>query len=271
MPSGRLASTEGGGDGSFDALLHLIRRSRESEILWDRLRSALRAGDGEAALSVDSSRSALWEAAVRHSGMVLSSGEVAADALAKLAQAELLFYGGDEALDRWAPVITLPPFLSGMELPQGVLNTSEELERITASATHELILAAPFLDSGIAPLLKRAEALLNGGGRLLLVTRDVLDRSSRNAKVLARLRDLAPPAGRLQLAAWEENGLGIHMKVAVADSRLAYLGSANFTWGGLSDHAEMGVVIEGDGARVIRDLLVEIAHRVAARGTLQAR
>lgn len=52
----------------------------------------------------------------------------------------------------------------------------------------------------------------------------------------------------------------LHAKVIVADRKKAILGSANFSWGGMSSHYEIGVLIEGKDARTLSELVDEIAR-----------
>ena len=52
----------------------------------------------------------------------------------------------------------------------------------------------------------------------------------------------------------------LHAKVIVADRKKAILGSANFSWGGMSSHYEIGVLVEGKDARTLSELVDEIAR-----------
>jgi phosphatidylserine/phosphatidylglycerophosphate/cardiolipin synthase-like enzyme len=51
----------------------------------------------------------------------------------------------------------------------------------------------------------------------------------------------------------------LHAKVIVADRKKAILGSANFSWGGMSSHYEIGVLLEGKDAWTLSELVDEIA------------
>jgi phosphatidylserine/phosphatidylglycerophosphate/cardiolipin synthase-like enzyme len=48
--------------------------------------------------------------------------------------------------------------------------------------------------------------------------------------------------------------LGSHAKFCVADGRRAYVGSANLTGPGLSEHLEIGLLVHGKVAKQIEEL-----------------
>ncbi len=52
----------------------------------------------------------------------------------------------------------------------------------------------------------------------------------------------------------------LHAKVIVADRKKAVLGSANFSWGGMSAHYEIGVLLEGKDAWTLSKLVDEVAN-----------
>ena len=56
----------------------------------------------------------------------------------------------------------------------------------------------------------------------------------------------------------------LHAKVIVVDeyrdTAKAIVGSANFSWGGLANHYEVGVYVEGDEARTLGQMILEIAE-----------
>src|SRR5205807_1622687 len=51
----------------------------------------------------------------------------------------------------------------------------------------------------------------------------------------------------------DEERLGSHAKFCLADGTVAYVGSANLTGPGLSEHVELGLLVRGDIARQIWD------------------
>src|SRR5690606_3112589 len=120
---------------------------------------------------------------------------------------------------------------------------SQVLRRLVVSAEEELILAAPFLDTGVEGLFPAAAALVNEGGSCVVITRDLVVSGSkgRNRPVVDALRRQVNEPTRLRVEGWSGDGLGIHMKVVIADRKRCYIGSANLTYGGLERHVEVGV------------------------------
>jgi len=51
----------------------------------------------------------------------------------------------------------------------------------------------------------------------------------------------------------------LHAKVVVVDRKKAVLGSANFSWGGMASHYEIGVFLEGDEAWTLGKLVDDVA------------
>jgi len=52
----------------------------------------------------------------------------------------------------------------------------------------------------------------------------------------------------------------LHAKVVVVDREKAVLGSANFSWGGMSAHYEVGVLLEGPEAWTLSKLVDDVAN-----------
>lgn len=51
----------------------------------------------------------------------------------------------------------------------------------------------------------------------------------------------------------------LHAKVVVVDRKKAILGSANFSWGGMAAHYEIGIFLEGDEAWTLSKLVDNVA------------
>jgi phosphatidylserine/phosphatidylglycerophosphate/cardiolipin synthase-like enzyme len=115
--------------------------------------------------------------------------------------------------------------------------------------------AAPYLHVGFVGLLvPDVRRVVAAGGHVQLITRALSQvrpgGGGANSNAVALLRDAAADApGRLEVASWEEAGLGVHFKVVLAHRsdgvRVAYIGSSNLTPGGTLGHAEAGVLARG--------------------------
>jgi len=128
------------------------------------------------------------------------------------------------------------------------------LTTLIAQAQQALVLAAPFLqereglnrdplDGALIGALKRGVVVDLASTAAGL---DLLDRDKLRAAATGYIRFFQPSANYER-----PDRLGVHAKFCVADARHAYIGSANFTKRGLSEHLEMGVLVHGTIAKQV--------------------
>lgn len=138
------------------------------------------------------------------------------------------------------------------------------LTQLITEAERHIIIAAPFIQSGyglssgtlavaLQSALKRGVDVdvMSTGHSLQTIDRKQLIQNARG-----QLRFFLPAAHLVN-----DQQLGSHAKFCVADSKLAYVGSANLTGKGLFGQIEMGVLIRGAVAHQIEqfwDYAVEI-------------
>ncbi len=162
-------------------------------------------------------------------------------------------------------VVTAPePFGASLAYRARCRTTIGVLTQLIAEAERHVIIAAPFMQSGYGlssgTLADALRSALHRG-----VDVDVLS-TGQSLRTIDRAHLVQDAHGRLQFfqaAAHlaDEQQLGSHAKFCVADSELAYVGSANLTGRGLSGQVEMGVLIRGSVARQIEqfwDYAVEL-------------
>lgn len=256
----------------LEALAQLVAGTDDPVATCATLLAAADAGRADEIVSVLSGGDlSLVLPALRHGGILDEQ-----DAITQHARDQLLRLEGIVSLeagerDRWGPVMTVPAFLR-RSLPEGRLSeTLPALRQLVSSAGERLVMASPFLDSGFQNLIPAIVRFAGAGGEFLLITRELVDPASHNSEVVRELRNRCAGSRPPDVVSWEEEGLGLHMKAAVADSRRAYVGSANFTWGGMGSHAELGVLLEGPSVREIDRLLDVLADELRSRRRLQAR
>ncbi len=259
----------------LEPLAGLVETADEPATILARLDAAIAAGDiaGLPGLFPDPGIAA---SCLRYAGISDANGNPLPEAHDRLIELRTLM-ALQGARAQWVPVMTVPPFLR-RALPEGsVLETLSVFRRLATGASRRLVIASPFLDSGFATLVPAVARLVADGGHCLLITRDLLEEgpAGLNREVVNRLRSAVEDGGgevsRLEAVSWEEAGLGIHMKVLIADSRTAYVGSANLTWGGLGDHAEIGVYLEGPPVAEIERLIEAVATTLRERRGWRAR
>ncbi|HEY4100210.1 MAG TPA: phospholipase D-like domain-containing protein [Gemmatimonadales bacterium] len=133
---------------------------------------------------------------------------------------------------------------------------------LVAEASKRVILAAPYWDEQVASdLADLLERRLRAGVRVAVLARRP-QAGTTNERALAILRAaLADSPGsevRILERASKVDPFGastFHFKVACADSRRAYLGSANFNTAGLNSRWELGVLLGPRNAGVLAQCL----------------
>lgn len=140
---------------------------------------------------------------------------------------------------------------------------------IASGAHQELLLAAPFLDTGHARALAGPVARLTAaGGQVLVVTQDAHGPGREpNTASVRLLRSNARNPGQVHVWSWPGPTLGIHFKALVADRQHGYLGSANLTSHGTLHHAEAGAILHGPLAHQLDGWIRKVAAEPAEQHT----
>lgn len=219
----------------------------------------------------------LARSVLKHAAVLTADGQITPEAVVRLSQAGVLLKAAAD--DSWDLVLTVPGFLRTAlnalvaEYGDSVRprETGQIIREVAASATGKLFIGAPFLHEDFVRTLTRdVERVLTGAGEVVVVTRALSlsspGRSSDNVSAVVTLREAAARAGRpLTVRSWEESGLGVHFKIALAYGVCGYLGSANPTTGGISAHAEAGVLLRGPGLKAIELWLDAVCASLAIR------
>jgi phospholipase D-like protein len=144
-------------------------------------------------------------------------------------------------------------------------HTEAILRHLAMHATQRIVVLSPFLDpGGMANLLTLFRATKEGVRRVL-VTRcqdGIVPTPLQTA--LPELTDCGVVVHNYWLP--RESGYEtFHAKVALADSSMAYIGSANMTQASLYVSMELGVLLQGDSVKTLAstvDAILDIAPRL---------
>ena len=128
------------------------------------------------------------------------------------------------------------------------------LTQLMAEFRRHVVIAAPFFQVGYGvsrgPLADALRAALRRGVDVDVVSTgqalSALDTMWLRDKTVGQLR-LFQPQANIE----NERRIGLHAKFCVSDDERAYVGSANLTGPGLSEHFEMGLLIRGEVAQQI--------------------
>ena len=124
-------------------------------------------------------------------------------------------------------------------------------EMIGSAQSHIHLLAYSIRESAL-PLL---DLLGQASARQVRLTLVINKLSQQPHAVRNRLKLLEGQSG-VEIADFDDPGGGqLHAKVLVVDRKRAVVGSANWSWGGLIANHEIGLMVEGDLAWTLADLI----------------
>ena len=154
-------------------------------------------------------------------------------------------------------VITVPePFGAELAYKTRARTTLGVLTQLIAGARQKIVLAAPFNQAERSliegPLAEALQAALLRGVRIDIVS------TSQSLQSLRQVGWLGSPHQNVRFFQAkanidQEQRLGLHAKFCIADETSVYVGSANLTGPGLSEHLEMGFLADGKHAKQIAD------------------
>lgn len=148
-----------------------------------------------------------------------------------------------------ALVLSLPAFLRGPveERLPGVLSTSGVFRRLFGQARKSIKVFSPYVDPTFTSLAQEAQAPI----QVVTTLREARQRSN---PVLERFAATRPLAVRyLHEKRARAQMFQLHAKMVLADSAMAYLGSANLTDTSLHYNFELGIYLED------RDLIARLS------------
>ena len=154
-------------------------------------------------------------------------------------------------------VITVPePFGAELAYKTRARTTLGVLTQLIAGARQQIVLASPFIQAERSlvegPLAEALRAALLRGVRIDIVS------TGRSLQSLRQVDWLNSPHQDVRFFqsktnVEQEQRLGSHAKFCIADETSVYVGSANLTGPGLSEHLEMGFLVDGKYAKQIAD------------------
>ena len=157
--------------------------------------------------------------------------------------------------DTWEPVVTIA---ASQDYPAEVRRgTAETLVGIITEARSNIRLVAPFVDApGMEILAPPIAASTARGVNVLIVFATWTDWEKSAVAVLRREVERTGDWTRMSIMRTSEPSPWPHLKVAVVDGLVAYVGSANVTGAGLGGrNLELGVLLRGSRVGAITVVL----------------
>ena len=119
------------------------------------------------------------------------------------------------------------------------------IEELMLDAKAEIHIVAYLFTSQASRFLRLLRETAERGIRLTIVVNHL---EAQDRTVRDRLLFLAEKFAHVTVTSFTKNGAQLHAKTVVADRKRAVVGSANFSWGGMTTNYELGVLLEGDAA-----------------------
>ncbi|MDR2720581.1 MAG: phospholipase D-like domain-containing protein [Nitrososphaerota archaeon] len=130
-------------------------------------------------------------------------------------------------------------------IKMGIRGMEPTIEEIIRSATSELQVIAYVFTPQAIEILNLIERAAEAGIRVTIVVNNL---SNQNPLIQEKLRKIALIENARIVDFVHEKKRQLHAKVIIADRKVALVGSANFTWGGLYSNYEVGIKVEGEAA-----------------------
>lgn len=144
--------------------------------------------------------------------------------------------------------------VTGPELiGKGVRGIEPVIEEIINEASSEIHIMTYLLTSSALRILELLRRAAERGIRITIVINDL---KSQHPRVIAELRSMAGQFPHVRVVSFVGlHGGQLHAKVIVADRKKAVVGSANLSWGGMYSNYEVGLLIEGEPAWQLAEIV----------------
>lgn len=138
-------------------------------------------------------------------------------------------------------------------MKQGVRGIEPVIEEIIMQASKEIQILAYIFTSKALHILKQVEQAAKKGIRITIIVNDL---QSQDKVIRSRLENMEDNFPHVHVIDFAENTeRQLHAKIVVVDRQIAVIGSANFSWGGMYSNYEIGLLVEGEPAWKIAQLV----------------
>jgi len=142
-------------------------------------------------------------------------------------------------------------------LKEGVRGTGPVVEELMENINNELHILAYVISKHAEKFLGLIENALESGVKTTLVINNLKEQDD---EVRDKLLQWKKKFSYFNLVDFNRKGKTLHAKVVVVDREKAVLGSANFSWGGMSGNYEIGILLEGRDAWTLSRLVDDVAN-----------
>jgi phosphatidylserine/phosphatidylglycerophosphate/cardiolipin synthase-like enzyme len=138
----------------------------------------------------------------------------------------------------------------------GIPGMEPTIEEIIKEATYELQVMAYVFTPRAIEILNLLEKAAERGLQVTIIINNL---SNQKATIQTKLQKMGRIENVKVVNFVHEKKRQLHAKVIIADRKIALVGSANFTWGGLYSNYEVGIRIEGEAVWKLAELVDRLA------------
>ncbi len=142
-------------------------------------------------------------------------------------------------------------------LKEGVRGTGPVIEELMENIDNELHILAYVISEHAEKFLGLIERALESGIKTTLVINNL---QKQDTYVRDKLLKWKSKFRYFNLVDFNRKEKTLHAKVVVVDREKAVVGSANFSWGGMSGNYEIGILLEGREAWTLSKLVDDVAN-----------
>ena len=149
-------------------------------------------------------------------------------------------------------------------LKPGIRSFEPVIEEMITSAEKEIQIVSFVLTRSALGLLDLLESALERGVKVTLI----LDAGeSKGGDIRSRLASLEGNHEKARVLKFSDpGGARLHAKIFVTDRNRAIIGSANLSWGGMVGNYEIGLLMEGDLAWKVSQLVDGLGQMIESAG-----
>jgi len=148
-------------------------------------------------------------------------------------------------------------------MKQGIRGTEPVIEEVIMQASKEIQILAYIFTAKAIHILRLVEQAAKRGLKITIIVNDL---QVQDQTIKYQLEKMEATFPHVQVLNFTDNTKRqLHAKIVVADREKAVIGSANFSWGGMYSNYEVGLLIEGEPAWKIAQLVDSLKTELSWR------
>ena len=140
----------------------------------------------------------------------------------------------------------------------GTRATAPVIEEIIRDAKSEIQMVAYLIAPSAVNLLKSLKASAERGITVTIIINDLEKQNNKIVTFLKKLQEKNPNCHVINFQ--DQNSEQIHAKILIVDRKVALLGSANYSWGGMYDNYEIGVLLKGKSVWTLSNMVDSLSR-----------